>query len=300
MAFDLRQEVQSSLGNAYRVSREIGGGGMSRIFIADDETLGHRVVVKVLPPDLAGGVNLERFKREIQFAAQLHHPNIVPVLAAEQTSNLLYYTMPLIGGETLRARLDRDRRLPLDDAVRCLRDVASALGHAHARNIAHRDVKPENILTDQGRSYVTDFGIARAIECASEMESITSTGFTLGTPTYMSPEQAAAEKHIDGRSDIYSLGCVFFEMLSGQPPFTARTARLLIAKHLKEKPPPVRARRPELPAHIEKALFIALAKDPADRFATAEQFADAVEQQHVTAEWPLPKFPQWWRRLLRR
>jgi len=166
---------------------------MSRVFVAEDQDLDRKVVVKVLPPDLAAGVNLERFKREIQLAGQLHHPNIVPVLAAGQSSSLLYYTMPLIGGSTLRSVMDRERQLRLDDALRFTHEIAAALSYAHARNIVHRDIKPENVLVDDRRALVTDFGIARAIERSADLDSVTSTGLTLGTPTYMSPEQAAAE-----------------------------------------------------------------------------------------------------------
>ena len=265
---------------------------MSRVFVAEDQDLDRKVVVKVLPPDLAAGVNLERFKREIQLAGQLHHPNIVPVLAAGQSSSLLYYTMPLIGGSTLRSVMDRERQLRLDDALRFTHEIAAALSYAHARNIVHRDIKPENVLVDDRRALVTDFGIARAIERSADLDSVTSTGLTLGTPTYMSPEQAAAEKVIDGRSDIYSLACVVFEMLAGEPPFTAANARTLVAKHIHERPPSVRTARPDLPEHIERTLFIALAKSPADRFRTADEFMEALEEPARTAEWKLPTWPR--------
>src|SRR5438093_1324817 len=204
---DLREQLQYSLGGGFRLSRELGGGGMAKVFVADDAIVGRRVVVKVLAPELAAGVNLERFHREIQVAGMLHHPGIVPVLSAGQTDDILYYTMPYIEGDSLRALIEREQQLSVERALEIARDVTDALVHAHAHNIVHRDIKPDNILIESatGRAVVTDFGIARAIEKAADISSVTSTGLTLGTPTYMSPEQAGAEKHVDGRSDIYSL-----------------------------------------------------------------------------------------------
>ena len=278
MAYDLRAQIQYTLGGAFRVDEELGSGGMSRVFAATDAQLGRRVVVKVLPPELAAGVGIERFKREMHVAARLLHPNIVPVLSAGESSDFLYYTMPLIAGETLRAVLQRERQLPLDDALRFATDIASALACAHAHNVVHRDIKPENVLVENGRALVTDFGIARAIERAADTVSVTSTGLTLGTPTYMSPEQAAAEKAIDGRSDIYSLGCVLYEMLVGEPPFTGADARIVIARHLHQPAPSVLAARPDLPEHVARAVATALAKAPADRFATASGFIAALYQ----------------------
>jgi serine/threonine-protein kinase len=274
---DLRDLLQSSLGTGYRLSRELGGGGMAKVFVADDG--GRRVVVKVLSPDLAAGVNLERFKREIQLAAKLHHPHIVPVLGAGQSGDqLMYYTMPFIEGETLRALVTREQRLDVDHALAIAGDVASALSYAHQLNIVHRDIKPENILIEKasGHALVTDFGIARAIEKAADIQSVTSTGLTLGTPTYMSPEQAAADRNIDGRSDIYSLGCVLYEMLSGDPPFTGPTARGIIARHMKEAPPPIRHVRSDLPASVQHVLDRMLAKPPEDRFQSADELGRAL------------------------
>jgi len=265
---DLRELLQSSLGAGYRLSRELGGGGMAKVYVADDPALRRRVVVKLLAPDLAAGVNVDRFRREIQVAISLHHPRIVPVLSAGQSGDeLLYYTMPFIEGETLRSLIEREQQLPLDRAFAIAHDVAEALDYAHGQNIVHRDIKPENILIERetGRAVVTDFGIARAIERAADLTTVTSTGLTLGTPTYMSPEQAGADKHIDGRSDIYSLGCVLYEMLAGVPPFSGPTARAIIARHMTEPPPPIRVIRPDLPPGATRLLETMLAKVPAAR-----------------------------------
>ena len=288
MSSDLRGQLQNSLGKTYRLSRELGGGGMSKVFVADDSSRGKRVVVKVLPPDLAAGVNLERFKREIQLAARLHHPRIVPVIEAGSTGDILYYTMPLIEGESLRALILREAQLPLDRALAITRDVAEALRYAHEQNIVHRDVKPDNILVDRstGRAVVTDFGIARAIENAADILSVTSTGLTLGTPTYMSPEQAAADPHLDGRSDIYSLGCVLYEMLAGEPPFNGPTARAIIARHMTEPPPALRVVRPDLTASAERILGRMLAKPPEQRFVSAAALLDALEHPEAAAALP--------------
>ena len=277
---DPRDRLQSSLGAGYRLSRELGGGGMAKVYVADDPALGRRVVVKVLAPDLAAGVDIDRFKREIQVAGSLHHPRIVPVLSAGQSGDeLLYYTMPFIEGESLRALIDRERQLSLDQALAITRDVADALEYAHAQNIVHRDIKPGNILIEResGRAVVTDFGIARAIERAADISTVTSTGFTLGTPTYMSPEQAGAEKEIDGRSDIYSLGCVLYEMLAGTPPFVAPTARALIARHMTEPPPSVLVVRPDLPSDTQRLLEHMLAKTRAGRLSDAATLIHAID-----------------------
>jgi serine/threonine protein kinase len=284
MSIDLREQLQGSLGPGYRLSRELGGGGMAHVFVADDPELDHRVVVKVLSPDLSAGVDGERFKREIQLASSLHHPRIVPLIKAESTGDVLYYTMPFIDGDTVRALVTPESRLPAARAVAIARDVAEALVYAHGENIVHRDIKPENILIERtsGRALVTDFGIARAIERAADISGVTSTGLTLGTPTYMSPEQAAAERHIDGRSDIYSLGCVLYELLAGLPPFHGPTARAVIARHMTEPPPKLRITRPDVSDALQRTIERMLAKAPAARF-TAPQLLDALDGKPVPA-----------------
>jgi serine/threonine-protein kinase len=292
---DLREVLQSSLGSGYRLSRELGGGGMSKVYVADDPTVGRRVVVKVLSPDLAAGVNVERFKREIQVAVSLHHPRIVPVFSAGQSGgDLLYYTMPFIEGETLRALMDRARQLPIERAIAIAHDVADALHYAHAQNIVHRDIKPENILIEResGRAVVTDFGIARAIERAADVSTVTSTGLTLGTPTYMSPEQASAERDLDGRSDIYSLGCVLYEMLAGVPPFVGPSARAIIARHMTEPAPSILASRADLPAGAGVLLSRMLAKAPSSRPATAAALIHDIDR-YETLESEVAT--SWWR-----
>jgi serine/threonine-protein kinase len=282
---ELRDRLQHTLGTNYRVSREIGGGGMAHVFVADDESVDYRVVVKVLAPELAAGVNGERFKREIALARRLDHPRIVPVLSATSSGDVLFYTMPFIGGDTLRAMIDADAALAVRRAVLIARDIAEALAYAHAENIVHRDIKPENVLIDRatGRALVTDFGIARAVERASDVEGMTTTGLTLGTPTYMSPEQAAAERHIDGRSDVYSLGCVLFELLAGAPPFTGPSARAIIARHMTEAPPSLRTVRSDVPPRLQVLVERMLAKSPNARLS-AEQVIEALDRQRAADE----------------
>src|SRR5882762_4378667 len=217
---DLLQRLQAALGDRYTVERELGGGGMSRVFVAQERGLGRRVAVKVLPPELAAAVSIERFRREIQLAASLQHPHIVPLLTAGEAGGLLYYTMPFIDGETLRARLARDGRLRVPDAVRILRDVLDALAYAHRRGVVHRDIKPENVLLVDEHALVTDFGVAKALTQASGSASgLTSAGIALGTPAYMAPEQAAGDPQVDHRSDVYAAGVLAYEMLGGQTPF---------------------------------------------------------------------------------
>jgi serine/threonine-protein kinase len=252
---------------------------MAKVYVADDPASGRRVVVKILSPELAAGVDVERFKREINLLGRLHHPNIVPVLSAGQSGDeLLYYTMPFIEGEPLRALIARERTLPLDRALAIAHDIAGALRCAHDEQIVHRDIKPENVLIERatGRALVADFGIARAVARA-DVGRVTSSGVTLGTPTYMSPEQAGAELEIDGRSDIYSLGCVLFEMLAGTPPFTGPNARVVIMRHLGEAPPSIRVARPELDECVDRLLTWMLAKEPAQRFADATRVLAALE-----------------------
>ena len=249
---------------------------MARVFVGDELGSGRRVAIKVLPFSLAESSAVGRFRRELELAQRLRHEHIVPVLHADQTGELLYYVMPFAGDSTLRNLMDARRQLPLAEVLTLTNGIASALTYAHVQNVVHRDIKPENILLDGGRALVADFGIARAIERVATVTSVTTTGLTLGTPRYMSPEQAAASRDIDGRSDIYSLGCVVFEMLAGEPPFVSSDPRTLVAKHINDPAPSVLSARPDLPEHVDQAIRCALAKAPVDRFATADAFAAAL------------------------
>ncbi|MEO8634757.1 MAG: serine/threonine-protein kinase [Gemmatimonadales bacterium] len=274
---DLLIALREALAGRYAVLEEIGQGGTATVFRAREEPTGRMVAIKVIDPHLARILGSERFRREITILSQLTHPGILPLLAAGEERDLLYFVMPFITGETLRQRIERERQLPMTDAVDLMRIVLLALDAAHRANIVHRDIKPENILLQDGRPIVADFGIARAIERAGG-DTLSSTGFAVGTPTYMSPEQAAGERQIDGRSDIYSAACVLYELLAGGPPFTGPTPRALQARHIHERPPSLRIVRPDLPPALEAVIEKALAKAPAARFGTAQAFADALAQ----------------------
>jgi serine/threonine-protein kinase len=247
---------------------------MSRVFVALDRALGRKVVVKMLLPELAAGVNVERFRREIQLAAQLQHPHIVPLLSAGEAEGLPYFIMPFVTGESLRARVAREGEFPIAETVRILRDVVSALAYAHAYGVIHRDVKPDNVLLSGGVAVVTDFGVAKAVTAsagASGSTGLTSLGVALGTPAYMAPEQATASPNIDHRADIYSLGVVAYEILTGTPPFGGRSAQQVLAAHVIEEPEPVERRRPAVPPMLATLVRECLAKRPADRPQTASQ-----------------------------
>ncbi len=272
---DLLTRLQAALGDRYPIERELGRGGMATVYLARDVRHGRFVAVKVFRPEVAAALGPERFLREIAVAARLQHPHILPLHDSGEVSGLLYYVMPYVEGESLRGRLDRERQLPIDDALRIAREIAGALSYAHSQDVLHRDVKPENILLAGAEAVVADFGIARAMTAAGG-DALTATGITVGTPAYMSPEQAAGES-LDGRSDVYSLGCVLYEMLAGQPPFTGPTAQAINARRWTEPVPPLRTVRETVPTDLEQVIDKALAKVPADRFATAAQFADALE-----------------------
>ncbi|HET7470651.1 MAG TPA: serine/threonine-protein kinase, partial [Gemmatimonadales bacterium] len=271
MTPDLRQQLQRSLGDAYQLEHELGGGGMSRVFVATERAFGRQVVVKVLLPELAAGVSVDRFRREIQLAAQLQHPHIVPLLSAGESEGLPYFTMPFVIGESLRARLFRDRELPVPEAIRLLRDVASALDYAHSRGVVHRDIKPDNVLITHGVAVVTDFGVAKALTASAggEHAGITSMGVTLGTPTYMAPEQASADPNMDHRVDVYAFGIMAYEMLTGSPPFTGRSPQAVLGAHLVSVPEPVTKHRPGLPPGLSAMIMRCLQKHAADRPQTA-------------------------------
>src|SRR5690349_524424 len=260
-------------GGRYRLEREIGRGGMATVWLATDMKLNREVAIKVLLGDLAFAMGPERFKREIDVVSRLSHPYILPIDDYGEHEGQLYYVMPFIAGETIHKRLEREKQLPVQDAVRIAHQVAMALDFAHQQGIVHRDIKPENILLQNGEALVADFGIARAITDGGGAK-LTSTGVTLGTPTYMSPEQAMADPSLDGRSDIYSLGCVLYEMLAGQPPFTGPTAQAIIARHQLDEAPSLGIVRGTIPEEVEDIVAQAMAKLPADRYATAGAMAD--------------------------
>jgi tetratricopeptide (TPR) repeat protein len=275
--------LQSVLGDTYRLQRELGGGGMSRVFLAEEPRLGRQVVVKVLPPEMGAGVNAERFEREIQLAARLQHPHIVPLLTAGAQGDLLYYVMPYIQGESLRVKLAREGELPVSEAVRVLREVVQALAYAHRHGVVHRDIKPDNILLADGFAVVTDFGVAKAVSASSgngDSSSLTSLGMALGTPAYMAPEQAAADPHVDHRADIYAVGALGYELLCGRPPFVETTPQAVLAAHLTRAPEPVTRFRPTVSPQLQGVIARCLEKRPADRWQTA---ADLVSQLDAIA-----------------
>jgi eukaryotic-like serine/threonine-protein kinase len=277
---DVLSQLRDALAAQYRVEGELGAGGMATVYLAEDLKHRRRVALKVLRPELAAVLGTERFLAEINVTANLQHPNLLPLFDSGETDGLLYYVMPYVEGESLRARLQRERQLPANEAVRIAVAVASALDHAHRHGVIHRDLKPENILLHEGQPLVTDFGIALAVSNAGGAR-VTQTGLSLGTPLYMSPEQATGDRVIDARSDIYSLAAVLYEMLVGDPPHVAGTTQAIIAKVLTEKPTSVRVYRETVPEHVDLAVQRAMCKLPADRFATAGEFADALNGARV-------------------
>jgi serine/threonine-protein kinase len=295
---DLRDQLQATLGDTYTVERELGGGGMSRVFVAEEHALGRKVVVKVLSSDLAAGISGERFGREIRVAARLQQANIVPLIAAGEANGLPYYTMPFVEGQSLRQRLAATGALPIADAVNVLRDVARALAYAHERGIVHRDIKPENVLLSGDAAVVTDFGIAKAVAAAKRGDpdnpelaetTLTAVGSTLGTPTYMAPEQALADPNTDHRADLYAFGCVAYELLVGRPPFVAKSPQLLLAAHVHETPTPVESLRAETPPPLAALVRRCLEKNPDTRPQSAReilQFLDTVGSGERSAAFP--------------
>jgi eukaryotic-like serine/threonine-protein kinase len=267
--------LQAALADRYRIERPLGRGGMATVYLAHDLRHDRPVALKVFHPELASALG-ERFVQEVRVAAKLSHPHILTIHDSGEAGGLLWYTMPVVDGESLRQRLDREGQLPMGDAVRIARTVAEALEYAHTHGIVHRDIKPENILLFAGEPMVADFGIALALDRAGG-ERLTQTGFSLGTPVYMSPEQACADPRLDGRTDIYSLGCVLYEMLAGEPPYTGTTPQAIVAKRLSQPPPPLRTLR-EVPEALDRAIQAALARNPADRFMTARDFARAITE----------------------
>ena len=268
------EQLTADLAGRYAIERQLGVGGMATVYRARDLRHDRNVALKVLLPDLAAAVGTERFLREIRTAARLSHPHILPLYDSGQAAGTLFYAMPLAEGESLRERLAREVQLPLGDALQIVREVAEALAYAHAQGIVHRDIKPDNILLSGGHAVVADFGIAAVLGAAGDAK-LTSTGMAVGTPTYMSPEQAAGER-VDGRSDVYSLGCVLYELLAGTPPFTGPSVQAVVARHLADPVPSIRTVRATVPVALERVVLKALAKVPADRYASAGEFARAL------------------------
>ena len=275
---DIVTRLREALGDRYLIEEEIGRGGAATVYLAEDLKHARKVAIKVLRPDTRAGYEPQRFLREIRIAARLAHPQILPLHDSGECDGLLYFVMPYAGCESLRDRLEREGPLPLDVALRITRAVAGALAYAHRLEVIHRDIKPENILLQEGEPVVADFGVATAVSAAGgEGAYITDHGFAVGTPAYMSPEQASAETGLDGRTDQYSLACVLYEMLAGEPPFAGTGARATMARHAIEAPTPIRARRPNVPVAVERTLERALAKSPGDRFRTMAEFVAALE-----------------------
>jgi Tol biopolymer transport system component len=287
---DSTERLSAALVGRYRVLRRLGEGGMALVYLAEDLKHGRQVALKVLRPELAQALGPERFLREIAIAARLTHPNILPLLDSGEAEGTLFYVMPYVAGESLRDRLVREGQLPVDEAVRLVQRVALALGYAHGLGVIHRDIKPENILLSGGEPVVTDFGIAKAVSAAGQTK-LTETGFAVGTAAYMSPEQASAEAQLDGRSDLYGLGVVLYELLAGAPPFTGPTVHAITARKLTEPVPPLRTVRETVPVAVEQVVFKALAKLPADRFASAQQLADALEAARASVATPRAGIP---------
>jgi serine/threonine-protein kinase len=270
------ERLGEALADRYRLDREVGQGGMAMVYLAQDLRHDRKVALKVLRPELAAVIGAERFLAEIKITANLQHPHILPLFDSGRVDGSVFYVMPFVQGESLRDRLVREKQLPIDDAVRIAREVADALAAAHAVGIIHRDIKPENILLKGGHALVADFGIALAASRADGTGRMTETGMSLGTPHYMSPEQAMGERQLDARADVYALGCVLYEMLTGEPPFTGPTAQAILAKVMTERPTPIHATRDTVPPGLEAATFKALAKLPADRYASATAFGEAL------------------------
>jgi serine/threonine protein kinase len=280
MPADIRERLQESLGQTFTIERELPRGGMSRVYVALENALGRHVVIKVLAPELTASLSAERFKREISLAARLQHPNIVPLLSAGTAGASLYYTMPLVDGESLRERMAHGR-MPVDDAARILEDVAAALAYAHREGVVHRDIKPENVMFFHDRAVVLDFGIGKAVNAArrgaeSGEAQITQAGMSLGTPTYIAPEQARGDPELDHRADLYALGVVAYELFTGHPPFRGRDARVIMQAHATQPPEPIEVRRPDLPVPVRSIVMQCLAKSPSARPTTGDAIVSAL------------------------
>jgi len=273
---DYTTQLQTALGDAHRIERELRRGGMSRLYLATETAAGRQVVVKLLPPDLTNDISAARFEREIEMVSMLQHPHILPILSAGAKGGLKYYIMPFVEGETLRHRLERERTLPVDDAIRLLLELGDALDLAHRRGVVHRDITPDNILLPGGHAMLTDFGIALAFSNRRPSGRLTGAGTGVGTVGYMSPEQALGEREVDASSDVYGLAIVGYEMLAGKAPFTGPTMQAVLAAHVRDIPPPLNAVRATVPKHVSDAIARALEKDPTKRYPTAGAFRDAL------------------------
>ena len=279
---DLRAQLAEALAGRYTLDRQLGRGGMATVFLAQDLKHDRPVALKVLHAELATALGPERFQREIRLAARLQHPHILTVLDSGETAGQLWFTMPFVEGESLRDRLNRERQLPVDDAIRIVREAAQGLEYAHQHGVIHRDIKPENILlTGDGSTLVADFGIARAIR--GDGEQLTQTGMAIGTPAYMSPEQATGERGLDARSDVYALGCVLYELLAGEAPFTGPTAQAVLMRAMTETPRSIHANRAAVSPALDATIARAMARTPADRFGSMTEFARALESNQRSA-----------------
>lgn len=302
MTADLREAIQQSLAGDYELHDELPRGGMSRVFLANEKSLNRKVVLKVLDPELAASLSAERFKREIALAARLQHPHIVPLLHAGDVAGTLYYSMPFVEGESLRELMARERPLSIERIEQILVEVAGALDFAHQQGVVHRDIKPENVMLFHGQAVVLDFGIAKAVSDATHTGAAATTaprltlqGTSLGTPTYIAPEQAAGDPGLDHRADIYSVGCVAYEMLTGHPPFRGKSPQAVMIAHAKEAPDPVGKRRPDTPPSLGRLVMRCLAKEPAQRPAHAREIVTQLRDASVKGGLPglLAKAP-WW------
>ena len=279
---DLLERLKDALASRYLIEREIGHGGMATVYLAADIRHARHVAVKVFRPEVAVILGAERFLHEVRVTAKLQHPHILPLFDSGEADGFLFYVMPYVRGESLRNKLNREKQLPVEEAIGIVGDVAAGLQHAHGHGVIHRDIKPENILLAEGQALVMDFGIALALSAAGG-ERITETGMALGTPHYISPEQLTADRVPDARTDIYSLGCVLYEMLTGDPPHAGSTVQAVISKVIAETPPRLRALRETVPEHVETAVHKALAKLPADRFSSASLFVEALTHPTISS-----------------
>jgi eukaryotic-like serine/threonine-protein kinase len=278
---NLEDRLKTALSGRYTLDHEVGAGGMATVYLATDDKHDRKVALKVLKPELAAVLGPDRFPREIRIVAQFNHPHILSLYDSGESDGFLYYVMPFVEGESLRQRMRREGQLPIGDAVRILREVVDALAYAHERGIVHRDIKPDNVMISGRHAVVTDFGVAKAVSAAGG-EKLTTVGIAVGTPTYMAPEQAMGEANVDHRADLYAVGALGYEMLTGKPPFDGPTAQAILSAHVLEQPPDLRERRPAIPPVLADALRRCLAKDPADRWQRAEDLLSQLEMVGMT------------------